>query len=227
MTLQTEKEARERQNRFLNPNVDREMAVPGQRDDSKLKISIKLAVGRAEAEYSHGVEWTSGALVGALNKWRAQFLRYAHPAFLLPYRLSQADTFNSRYLGAVREGRVPFSAEERQWMIEHHLQYQHEQFATAPDRAVNWRGMSWNTIEREFNAEFEGRVIDGVARPYRTGPSLRTDRSRIPELVTLTGTSIKKPRASQTPGPREVESEERDDDDDRPKKNGKQGAKEG
>lgn len=63
MTLQTEKEARERQNRFLNPNVDREMAVPGQRDDSKLKISIKLAVGRAEARYSHGVEWTSGALL--------------------------------------------------------------------------------------------------------------------------------------------------------------------
>ncbi len=141
MTLQTEKEARERQNRFLNPNIDREMAVPEQRDDSKLKISIKLAVGRAEAEYSHGVEWDSGALVGALNKWRAQFLRYAYPAFSLPYMSSQADTFNSRYLGAVREGRVPFSAEERQWMIDHHLQYQREQLAAAPDRAVNWRGI--------------------------------------------------------------------------------------
>lgn len=89
-------------------------------------------------------------------------------------------------------------------------QYKRDQLAQGPGQKIDRRKMSWTAIERELNAAFEGTVIDGVARPYRSEWSLPTDRSRIPDLATLTGTTVKLKQLTRKAGTPVVDSRDED-----------------
>ena len=67
----------------LNHNIDREPLKKGQRDDSKLTITIKHPGGKADVLYNYSkkengtVDFNSAKVVREVNKWRNQIFRSA------------------------------------------------------------------------------------------------------------------------------------------------------
>jgi len=69
--------------------------------------------------------------------------------------------------------------------------------------------LNWETIANDFNARFQGRILDGsdMPRPARTKGSLQSQTGRIEEICRITGktprpTSDKpKPNPAPQPGP--------------------------
>ena len=67
----------------LNTQVDREPAIKGRRDDSKLTIKLKTPGDQVDLDYSYPkmvngtVDFTDSRTIRALNKWRTQIFRFA------------------------------------------------------------------------------------------------------------------------------------------------------
>jgi len=59
---------------------------------------------------------------------------------------------------------------------------------------VDYGLMDWAEVTREFNNNFQGRLLPGetLPRPMRTESALRSARPRIPEIVALTGIAARK-----------------------------------
>ena len=131
---------------------------------------------------------------------------------------------DSRDLGPVREGRIYFHPEERQWLTE--LYQGTEQAARKKGQQPNFRSMNWDELTKDFNKHFAGQVLNkgGKPRPFRTKPSVLTERYRIPEVCRISGLKQKEPqRTGAKKEEKEEEGEEgncNDDDDDDEEKEG-------
>ena len=76
---------------------------------------------------------------------------------------------------------------EKQFLIDAVKEFERQRKASG--QAVKWSEMNWYRTTRDFNAEFEGRLLRGSTevRPRRTVDSLRTERNRIKAITDLTG----------------------------------------
>ena len=81
--------------------------------------------------------------------------------------------------------------------------------------------MKWDDLTKDFNKHFAGQVLNrgGKPRPFRTKPSILTERYRIPEVCRISGLKAKasqrlgKGKVTKEPE-REAEEEKEDDGDD-------------
>ena len=107
---------------------------------------------------------------------------------------------------------MPFAPEEIDFLIEEHRK--------TPQ--INWR-----KVTKEFNAKFEGKILKsrpGERRPARTGPSLSTQRNRVPEIQDIrrqqgvlsspSGPGTAKPPKKPGAGDKRKRDGSDDDDDD-------------
>ncbi|KAI9846641.1 MAG: hypothetical protein M1838_001218 [Thelocarpon superellum] len=98
--------------RRYSHDVDREPAKA--EDPAKLRIVVRTGPHTSEEHrYPGTVDWTSGASIKALNRWRQQIFR--------------------RKLGAKRTSFVPFEVEEKDFLIEAHRR--------AP-KAIDWQHLA-------------------------------------------------------------------------------------
>lgn len=68
--------------RRLNPQINKDAARKGHRDDALLTITLKNPGGKADSVYQyalmvHGtIDFSSAARIRALNRWRSQIFRF-------------------------------------------------------------------------------------------------------------------------------------------------------
>ncbi len=84
---------------------------------------------------------------------------------------------------------------EKRFLIDVHRRFTLAQQAQyGAHHQVDYGLMDWGEVTREFNNNFQDRVLPGETfpRPTRTEGSLRSARPRIPEIVNLTGIAARK-----------------------------------
>jgi hypothetical protein len=102
---------------------------------------------------------------------------------------------SSRNLGPARPHRIPLLPLEKRFLIDVHRRFMLGQQAQhGPQHQVDYSLMDWAEVTREFNNNFENRLLPGeiFRRPMRTESALRSARPRIPEIVALTGITARK-----------------------------------
>ena len=198
-----------------NPNVDRSAAVRGQRDESRLTITLMRNGQQSVSEYGHVVDWSNASHIMRLNKWRQQVFRYVYLP-LLPRGMLL--TVHSRNLNTVRAGVHAYLPEEDQYLVD-----VHQAALQANGGRPRRLSLDWDAVVGDFNAHFAGRVLDGSGkpRPKRTKGSLQSQAQRLPEVAELTG---KNPRSTKQGGdaeegptpPPKRDGKDNGDDEDRP-----------
>lgn len=108
---------------------------------------------------------------------------------------AQADMITRRNLGPARPHRIPLLPLEKRFLIDVHRRFMLGQQAQhGPHHQVDYSQMDWAEVTREFNNNFENRLLPGETfpRPMRTESALRSARPRIPAIVALTGITARK-----------------------------------
>jgi hypothetical protein len=127
-----------------DPNINRDCAVVGKPDPSKLSVTFQterpgpdnrksfISSDPVTYEYSNPVDWNDRKSVDKLNSWRYQVLK--------------------RTIGQKRESRPPWTVTEQSKLIE--LMSAH---LKSPQTGGHYSQINWHQIERDFNQFFQNR----------------------------------------------------------------------
>lgn len=100
-----------------------------------------------------------------------------------------------RNLGRARPHRLPLLPLEKRFLIDVHRRFKLAQQAQhGRHQEVDYGLMDWTEVTREFNNNFNNRLLPGETfpRPTRTEGALRSARPRIAEIVAMTGITARK-----------------------------------
>ena len=131
--------------RAINADIDKSPARVNQRAGSKLVIGLETPYGVRKAEtYDTPIDWSDLKLVDGLNRWRAAIFNY--------------------YFGDETEvDEVQPHPLEEAFVAEEYAKLQTAGLTSWPTVGKNLP--SWARIARDFNAKFEGRILEGDQRP--------------------------------------------------------------